>query len=155
MDVSRPDRLFRALAFAEVVTWTLLLLGMLGKYVLDLGELGVRIGGSIHGFVFLAYCLITLLVAVDRAWGPGKLVLGWGSAIVPYATVPFERYAEQSGLLVATWRLRSATPQGGIEKVAAWTLRRPVPAALVGVVGVALVFSGLLMLGPPTEWFAS
>lgn len=155
MDVSRPDRLFRALAFAEVVTWTLLLLGMLGKYVLDLGELGVRIGGGIHGFVFLAYCLVTLLVAVDRGWGLGKLVLGWVSAIVPYATIPFERYAERNSLLATTWRLRSADPQGGIEQVAAWTLRHPVPAVLLGVIGVALVFSGLLMLGPPTEWFAS
>lgn len=155
MDASRPDRLFRALAMAEVVTWTLLLLGMLGKYVLGLGEWGVRIGGGVHGFVFLAYCLVTLLVATDRSWGLGKLVSGWVSAVVPYATIPFERYVERNGLLESTWRLRSEAPSGGIEKAVSWALRHPLPALLTGVVGVALVFSGLLALGPPTEWFAS
>lgn len=155
MDLPRPDRLFRALALAEMVTWTLLLLGMFAKYVLDLGELGVRIGGGVHGFVFLAYCLVTLLVAVDRSWRPGHLLLGWVSAVVPYATIPFERYAERQDMLSATWRLRSGTAQGGVEKIAATALRHPLPALVVAVVGVALVFSGLLALGPPTEWFAS
>ena len=57
-----PRRLYRTLALAEAVTWTLLIAGMLAKYVLHLGELGVRIGGSVHGFVFLAYCAVTVLV---------------------------------------------------------------------------------------------
>lgn len=155
MDLSRPDRLFRALALAEVITWTLLLLGMLGKYVLDLGEWGVRVGGGLHGFVFIAFCLVTLVVAVDRDWGAQRLLAGWASAVIPYATVPFERYAERHDLLAPTWRLRSESPRGGLEQVTAWLVRHPIPAVGGGVVAVAAVFSGLLALGPPTEWFAS
>src|SRR5699024_12784862 len=32
-----PRRLYRILAVAETVTWTLLILGMIGKYILELG----------------------------------------------------------------------------------------------------------------------
>ena len=49
-----PRRLFRALALAEVVTWTLLLLGMVLKYGTETTDLLVRIGGGLHGFAFLA-----------------------------------------------------------------------------------------------------
>lgn len=151
--LSHPARLYGVLALAEAVTWTLLLLGMLGKYVLDLGELGVRIGGGLHGFVFLAYCLVTLLVAVDQRWSPGLLVLGWVSAVVPYATIPFERYADRRGLLADRWRLRTDAPAGPVERIAATALRHPLSAVLVGLVAVALVFTGLLAAGPPTQWF--
>ena len=150
----RPAPLYRALARAEVVTWTLLLLGMLGKYALGLGEWGVRIGGGVHGFVFLGYCLVTVLVAVDRRWRLRDLALGLGSAVLPFATVPFERYAERAGLLADDWRLPGTAPAGPAERVVRAALTRPVLAALVALVAVTLVFSGLLALGPPTEWFA-
>src|SRR5699024_5024371 len=47
--LSTPSRLYRVLALAEVVTWTLLLGGMFVKYVLSSTELLVRIGGGLHG----------------------------------------------------------------------------------------------------------
>src|SRR5690625_7003196 len=53
--ISTPSRLYRALALAEWVTWTLLLAGMFVKYVLEAGEWLVRIGGGLHGFTFLSY----------------------------------------------------------------------------------------------------
>lgn len=148
-----PARLFTHLAQAEMVTWTLLLLGMLAKYVLHLGELGVRIGGSLHGFVFLAYVLVTVLVAVDQKWAFRDLLAGLGSAIIPYLTVPFERSAMRRGLLGDTWRLRTQEGRGIAERAVALVVRRPVPASLVLLVAIVLVFSGLLALGPPTQWF--
>lgn len=148
-----PARLFTLLAQAEMVTWTLLLLGMLAKYVLHLGELGVRIGGSLHGFVFLAYVLVTVLVAVDQKWAFRDLLAGLGSAIIPYLTVPFERSAMRRGLLGDTWRLRTQEGRGIAERAVALVVRRPVPASLVLLVAIVLVFSGLLALGPPTQWF--
>ena len=153
---SRPRRLFRLLAAAEMVTWTLLLAGMAGKYLLHAGDLPVRVGGSVHGFVFLAYALVTVVVGVDQRWRVRDIALGLASAIVPYATVPFERSAERRGLLGHEWRLlgTDSSPSGAIERVVTAGLRRPVVAALLGVIAVALIFSVLLALGPPTEWFA-
>ena len=147
-----PRQLFRALAVAEAVTWTLLLLGMVGKYVLGLTELGVRIGGGVHGFVFLAYCATTVLVAVDRRWSIARLLAGLGSAFVPYLTIPFERSADRAGLLADRWRLHGERASRADEHVAAWALRRPLLAAVVVLVLLGAVFGGLLSLGPPTEW---
>lgn len=149
-----PSRLYRVLAFAEMVTWTLLLLGMLLKYGLQVTEVGVRIGGSLHGFVFLAYLVVTVLVAVDQRWSMGRLALGLGSALIPYLTVPFERWAHRTGLLGDAWRLREDAPRTAPERVVALALRRPVLAAVIALLAVAIVFSVLLSLGPPTEWFA-
>ena len=53
-----PRLLYRRLAQAEVVTWTLLIIGMVLKYVTHTTELGVRIGGMVHGVVFIAYVLL-------------------------------------------------------------------------------------------------
>ena len=152
--LSTPSRLYRVLALAEVVTWTLLLAGMLLKYVLEVTDVLVRIGGGLHGFTFLAYVVTTVLVAVDQRWKLTDLLLGVGSAVIPYLTVPFERSALRRGLLGDSWRLREAPGRTAPEKLVALALRRPLPAALVTLVVLALVFSGLLMLGPPTQWFS-
>ncbi|WP_232547294.1 DUF3817 domain-containing protein [Propioniciclava soli] len=151
-----PRTLYGLLALAEMVTWTLLLAGMAGKYLLrlgELGDLGVRIGGSLHGFVFLSYCLVTVLVAVDQRWPLRDLVVGLLSAVVPYATLPFERSADRRGLLAATWRLRSEQPAGAAEGTVAAALRRPLLAAALALVVVSVVFALLLAAGPPTQWF--
>lgn len=151
---STPTRLYRVLALAEMVTWTLLLAGMFVKYVLDAGELLVRTGGSLHGFTFLSYVVVTVLVAVDQRWKLRDLALGLGSAIIPYLTVPFERSALRRGLLGTSWRLRGDEGRTAPERIVAAALRKPLLAGLIAVVVVAIVFSVLLSLGPPTEWFA-
>ncbi|HSP59960.1 MAG TPA: DUF3817 domain-containing protein [Ornithinimicrobium sp.] len=154
--VCGPRRLFGLLATAEMVTWTLLLAGMAGTYLLDAGDLPVRIGGGLHGFVFLAYALGTLVVGVDQRWPVRDLVVGLASAVVPYATVPFERHAGRRGLLGDRWRLRTtgSSPGAPLERLVATGLRRPVLASLLALAGVGVVFSVLLSLGPPTGWFA-
>lgn len=152
--LSRPDHAFRLLAGAEMVSWTLLLAGMAGKYLLGLGDLGVRVGGSIHGFVFLSYCLMTVLVAVDQRWRAGSTLLGLASSVVPYATIPFERHAARNGMLASRWRLLDDAPSGPVEAPVSAALRRPVAAVVVALVGVAGVFSALLAVGPPTQWFS-
>lgn len=152
--LSTPSRLYRVLALGEVITWTLLLAGMFVKYVLGSTEVLVRIGGSIHGFVFLAYVVVTVLVAVDQRWKLRDLLLGIGSAVIPYLTVPFERSAERRGLLGDSWRLREEKGGTAPERLVSLALRRPLPAALITIVGLAIVFSVLVRLGPPTQWFS-
>ena len=147
-----PRRTFRVLALAEAVTWTLLLAGMVLEYVLEVTELGVRIGGGLHGFVFLAYCVATVLIGIDARWSAGRVVAGIGSAFVPYLTVPFERSTERAGLLPERWRLLTERPTTPLERPVALGLRSPVLAGLVVLAVLAVVFGGLLAAGPPTEW---
>ncbi len=143
-----PLLLFRRVAIAEAVTWALLLTGMALKYT-DVTELGVRIFGMLHGVVFIAYCLTTVLVAVDQRWSRGRLLLGLVSSVPPFVTVLFDRYAEKRGILATSWRLRSAAPAGRIDRLAAWLIRNPLRGAVAGVVAVLALTGLALLVGPP------
>ncbi|HSU01979.1 MAG TPA: DUF3817 domain-containing protein [Nocardioides sp.] len=144
-----PRTLYRTVAVAEAITWALLLTGMFLKYVTETTELGVQVFGMVHGVVFIAYCLATVLLWVDQRWPLSRLVMGLLAAVPPFATVPFERYAERSGLLGDTWRLRSEPPRGVVESLTSWLLRRPVQGLLVGLLAVAGLTGVALVVGPP------
>ncbi|WP_122818911.1 DUF3817 domain-containing protein [Nocardioides pantholopis] len=144
-----PTRLYRTVATAEAITWAVLLIGMFLKYVTDTTELGVRVGGMVHGAVFIAYCLTTVLVAIDQRWSAGKVVAGLASAVPPFVTIPFERYAERRGMLGSSWRLAQAAPAGVLEKLAAWLIRKPAQGVATGVAAVAVLFAVALVAGPP------
>ncbi|GAA2138758.1 DUF3817 domain-containing protein [Nocardioides koreensis] len=144
-----PLRLFRRLAVAEAITWALLLTGMFLKYVTETTELGVRVFGMVHGVVFIAYCLVTLLVGVDQRWSRGRVLLGLVCAVPPFMTVWFDRYAEKRGALGTSWRLVAEAPQRLVERPVAWLLRNPLQGALAGVVAVAALTGVALLAGPP------
>ena len=144
-----PQTLFRRVAVAEAITWALLLTGMFLKYVTETTELGVRVFGMVHGVVFIAYCLVTLLVGVDQRWSRGRLLLGLVCAVPPFMTVWFDRYAERRGALATSWRLVAQAPQRLVERPAAWLLRNPLQGALAGVVAVAALTGVALVAGPP------
>ena len=146
-----PRRLFGALAFAEAVTWTLLITALVLRATLHV-EWAVGIAGGIHGFVFLAYAATALLVAINQRWRLGVAALAIGSAVIPYATIPTEVWLQRSGRLVGDWR-REATDdprdQGVIDRLARWFIRHPWLLLAVVAVGVAALFTVLLILGPP------
>ncbi len=144
-----PRRLYAALALAEAVTWTLLLGGMALKYLTGTTELGVQLAGPVHGFVFLAYSLVTVLLALDARWSAGRTVAGLVAGVVPYLTVPFERSTDRAGLLPDRWRLREERGRNAPERLLARALRSPLQAGAVAVVLLALVFAALLVAGPP------
>jgi integral membrane protein len=144
-----PRGLFRRVAIAEAVTWALLLTGMVLKYGTGTTELLVSVGGMLHGVVFIAYLLSTLLVAVDQRWSRGRLLLGLLAAVPPFLTVPFDRYAERRGLLGDAWRLRTAEPAGAAERLAAWLIRNPLRGAVTGVLAVLALTGVALLVGPP------
>jgi integral membrane protein len=151
MEAMTPRSLFRVLAVAELVTWTMLLAGMLLKYGLGVGDWPVRVGGGVHGFVFLAYLVVATVVAVNQRWSVGATVLGWCSAVVPYTTLPFEVAVARRGMLDGGWRHGPAagTHPGPLDRLLFAVVRHPVLAAAVGVVLVAAVFGALLVVGPP------
>jgi integral membrane protein len=144
-----PQGLFRWVAIAEAVTWALLLTGMFLKYVTETTELGVRVFGMVHGVVFIAYCLTTVLVAVDQRWSRGRLLVGLAASIPPFCTVVFDRFAEKRDVLGTSWRLMHEKPVGIVDRVVSWLLRNPLRGALAGLVAVAALTGLALLVGPP------
>lgn len=144
-----PRTLFRGFAIAEVFTWVLLITAMIlrGTDVVDV----VRIAGGIHGFVFLCYVASTVFVWVNQKWSFGIGVTGLIAAVIPLATLPFEIWVDRRGLLKGGWRLAPGgqAPQGFIEQIQAWILRRPYVALILLILLVVAVFLILLWLGPP------
>lgn len=146
-----PRRLFRTVAIAEAITWAMLLTGMFLKYVTETTELGVRIGGMVHGIVFVAYCLTTIVVAIDAKWSLKRLVLGLLAAVPPFFTIWFDLAMEKRGALSEQWRLADAAPVGTLEKLTAWLVRKPVQGLAVGSTAVIVLTGLALIVGPPTS----
>ncbi|SDP02071.1 integral membrane protein [Microbacterium sp. ru370.1] len=146
-----PLTLFRTLAIAEAVSWTLLIAGLILRATADL-PVAVSIGGGIHGFVFLAYGATAVLVALNQRWGVGPTAIAIVSAVIPYATVPTEIWLQRTGRLRGAWRLdETSDPRDRrpLDRLLRFFLRRPAILALVLVAVVALVFVVLLVVGPP------
>lgn len=146
-----PSRLFRIVAVAEAITWALLIFGMILKYGTRTTDVMVSIGGGLHGFVFLVFLVVLVLLWISQRWTWWAGLLGLVSAVVPFATVPFEIWAERRGMLGARWRLgaQGEAPRGPLEKSVALVMRRPVLSGVVAIVAVAVLFSVMVWAGPP------
>ncbi|KYH42878.1 hypothetical protein AZH51_16435 [Branchiibius sp. NY16-3462-2] len=148
---STPRRIFRFVAIAEAISWTLLIGGMILRAVTG-NQAGVRIGGGIHGFVFLSFVVVTALVAINQRWSARSVLLALVSSVIPWATVPAEIYLDRRGVLDGDWR-RTATDdprdQRATDRVLRALLARPITAAVVLLAAVAVVFVVLLIVGPP------
>jgi integral membrane protein len=92
---------FRIVAVAEALSWIGLLAGMYVKYVPQTSEAGVQVFGPIHGGIFVAYVLITLVAARVLRWSPGTTLLALAASIPPLVTIVFERWASRTGRLPA------------------------------------------------------
>ena len=148
-----PRTLYRRIALAEVVTWALLLLGMVLKYVTRTTDLGVKVFGLAHGVVFIAFCLVTVLLWVNQRWRPARGCSDCSAR---------SRRSSPSGGSVASsaatasaggWRLGrdGDTPTNPAERVVAGLLARPMVALGVGVVAVLALTGVALLVGPPVS----
>jgi integral membrane protein len=145
-----PLKTFRFVAIAEAITWALLLTGMVFKYT-DVTDLGVRIFGMVHGVVFIAYCLTTVLVAVDQRWSRGRSLLTLLASVPPFFTILADRSAERADVLGSSWRLVHEAPASTLDRVVSWLLRNPVRGAIAGLVAVAALTGVALLVGPPAS----
>jgi integral membrane protein len=91
--------LFKTVAVAEAISWAGLLVGMYFKHVARTTEAGVHLFGPIHGGIFVAYVLLTLLVARSLRWSAGATLAGLACSVPPFATLLFERWAVRTGRL--------------------------------------------------------
>ncbi|MGY1822386.1 DUF3817 domain-containing protein [Geodermatophilus sp. SYSU D00079] len=87
---------FRAVALAEACSWVGLLFGMFVKWVLASSERGVQIFGPIHGGIFVAYVLVTLLAARVLRWNAPTTVFALAASVPPLATLWFDRWATRT-----------------------------------------------------------
>ncbi|MGV8876891.1 MAG: DUF3817 domain-containing protein [Rhodoglobus sp.] len=146
-----PKSLFRVLAIAEAVTWTLLITALILRATLGL-DVAVSIGGAIHGFVFLAYGATAVLLTVNQRWSVGTAVLTIGSAIVPYATIPVELWLARSARLTGPWRTEATDHRrdaGWVDRTMRWFLRHPAMLVLLIAAAVVLLYVVLISVGPP------
>ena len=146
-----PARLFRVLAIAEAITWTLLISALIARAV-GATPLLVTIAGGIHGFVFLAYAATAIVVAKNQRWSPGIAALAIGSAVVPYATIPTELYLHRTGRRDGAWRLTATQdPRDHTwhDRLMRTALNRPLVLAGVLVLAVVGLYVLLLIVGPP------
>ena len=146
-----PQRFFSLFAIGEAITWALLLIGMFLKYVTKTTEVMVSIGGSVHGFMFIAFCFATVFVGISQKWGAGWILLGLASAIPPFATIPFEISSVRRGKLAGGWGLgpEGREPRGFVQRVISWAITRPVLTLVLGLVVVAAIFTAMMVAGPP------
>lgn len=148
---TRPARLYRVLAIAEAITWTILISALIARAVGAPGIV-VTIGGGIHGFVFLSYGATAILVAVNNRWKVGVAVLAVASAIVPYATIPMEIWLHRTGRLEGEWRLEETDDprdKNWFDRLVRWFLRRPWVLGALIAVAIVTLYVVLLILGPP------
>lgn len=146
-----PGRLFRVLAIAEAITWTILISAMIAR-ALGAPGLVVTIGGGIHGFVFLAYAATAVLVALNQRWHVGVAAVAVVSAVIPYATIPTEIWLQRTRRLDGDWRLeQTGDPRDArwYDRLMRWFLRRPWVLAILLVVGIVALYVILLLVGPP------
>lgn len=94
-------RAFRIFAIAEAFSWAALLIGMYFKWIAGTTEIGVQVAGPIHGALFVGYGITALALWRLQRW-PFVVALFAGiSAVFPFATLWFERWAGKRGHLSA------------------------------------------------------
>ena len=151
-----PKAIYKFFATGEAITWGLLISALISRAAGDLIPHAVTVAGSIHGAMFLSYCVVAVLVGINQRWALGKIAGAVGLAVVPFATVPFDRRLLRQNALDGGWRTEASEDprdKGLIDQLFRWFIARPL--VLVPVIAVVLpgIFAFLLFLGPPTEWF--
>lgn len=104
-------RAFRVLAIAEAFSWAALLVGMYFKWIAKTTELGVEIAGPVHGALFVGYGITALVLWRLQRWTFVVALLAGLSAVFPFATVAFERWAGKRGYLTAGTAVPAGTKE--------------------------------------------
>lgn len=148
---STPRTFFRFFAIAEVISWTLLIGGLILRAT-NGWDLAVTIGGGIHGFVFLSYGATAIVMAKNQRWSTWPTVVAIVSAVIPYATVPVDMWLHRTGRLDGPWR-RTATDdphdRTWHDRLLRWVINHPLLSVVIGLGAVVIVYIALLIMGPP------
>jgi integral membrane protein len=139
------------MAWAEMATWTALIVAMIARYGFGYEGQLFFVAGLSHGIIFLAYCIVAIIIGVNLRWSFGTIALAVLSAIPPWLTLPFDLWLQKNRKLEANWQLEGGHTGWFFRFVQFW-LRHPAWFLVVMVSGMAAAIMALLTLGPPTEW---
>ncbi|AFM11619.1 DUF3817 domain-containing protein [Turneriella parva] len=82
---------FRLLGYLEGISF-LLLMGVAMPLKYYLGQpLAVRIVGSLHGLLFVVYCVWAFILFLREKWPETQLILCWVLSCLPFGTFWFDR----------------------------------------------------------------
>ena len=146
-----PRLVYRIVSVAETITWALLISALIIRATSGFAIV-VTLAGGIHGFVFLAYAATALLIAINQRWNPALAVAAVATAVIPFATIPFDLWLERRGRLVGGWRTqKSDDPRDDswFDSLVRWMLRHPLLLGAIVVAAVVVLFVVLLVAGPP------
>lgn len=149
-----PKSLFGFFAFAEMITWALLIGAIMVRAIADVPrELFFAVGAS-HGFTFLGFSAVAVLVGLNQRWSYLRIALTALLAAVPFATLPFERRLTKSGDLEGPWRSAASEPRDNriVDRLFRWFIARPLVLGLTVLAVLIVLFGTLLWLGPPYRW---
>lgn len=156
MKLSAPAGLFRLVATAEAITWALLISSLIARAI-DSSLAGfVSISGAMHGFTFLSYGAMAVVVGINQRWPLARQGFGVFLAIVPFATIPFEAWLRKRELLEGGWRRESSDDPRDktiIDRAFRWAINHPILMFAGVLLAIVVVYNVLLILGPPTSWF--
>ena len=89
--MKNPIPLFRLVALAEAVSFLVLLgIAMPLKYIWHL-PIAVRITGSLHGALFLLFCLMLVRAWRTARWANSRAALLLAASIIPFAPFLLDR----------------------------------------------------------------
>lgn len=146
-----PKKLHRGAAALEMLTWTLLIGSMVlrGAGGVDL----VSAAGPVHGFGFLCFVALTIILWTNNRWPVGVGIAGLAVSLVPFAALPFSAWADRRGFLDGQWRFadHSDEPATVPDKILAQLVRNPVRSVIVILALIAVVFALLLLIGQPYD----
>lgn len=81
---------FRLISIIEGISYILLLfVAMPLKYMFDM-PLAVRVVGSLHGALFIAYMFMLLQVIMERKWGVVKAGIAFIASLIPFGTFIYD-----------------------------------------------------------------
>ncbi len=150
-----PRSSYAFFANAEMVTWAGLIAAMIARYGFGYDGNLFFVAGLSHGIIFLGYAATAVIVGMNQRWSVGTGFMAITSAIIPFATLPFDRYLHKKNLLDGSWRYEASDhprDKNPIDALFRWFLRHPVvmTVTVVGLLGGLLLTA--LLAGSPREW---
>jgi integral membrane protein len=88
---NNPIKLFRKIALLEGVSYLVLLcIAMPLKYIYQNANI-LRIVGWIHGLLFIAFCILLLVVWKKEKWRFLKVAFAFIASLIPFGTFYLDR----------------------------------------------------------------